>query len=51
MGYDRVSRCVKVLQGQSGDDDAWNALWTLGEVLLSLSKLMAPVTPFFTGFM
>eukprot|EP00047_Mylnosiga_fluctuans_P002880 m.226316 g.226316 ORF g.226316 m.226316 type:complete len:1277 (-) comp11410_c0_seq1:49-3879(-) len=44
--YIRFNR--KRLKGQSGDDDAWNALWTLGEVLLSLSKLMAPVTPFFT---
>ena len=44
--YIRFNR--KRLKGQNGDDDAWNALWTLGEVLLSLSKLMAPVTPFFT---
>jgi hypothetical protein len=45
--YIRFNR--KRLKGASGEDDASNALWTLGEILLSLSKLMAPVTPFFTG--
>ena len=36
-------------QGGESVDDTRAALWTLGEVLLSLTKMMSPFTPFFSG--
>lgn len=36
-------------QGAEGDDEASAALWSLGEVLMTMAKFMAPFTPFFAG--
>ena len=40
---------LTVSQGGESVDDTRAALWTLGEVLLSLTKMMSPFTPFFSG--
>eukprot|EP00049_Salpingoeca_infusionum_P007190 m.116932 g.116932 ORF g.116932 m.116932 type:complete len:1283 (-) comp13619_c0_seq1:6698-10546(-) len=39
------------LKGGISDEDAALALWTLGEVLMTLTKTMAPFTPFFAEWM
>jgi isoleucyl-tRNA synthetase len=43
--YVRFNR--RRLKGSEGDEDARLALWTLGEVIMTLVKTMAPFTPHF----
>jgi hypothetical protein len=38
-------------QGSNGTEDCIKAIKTLGEILLTMSKLMAPFTPFFSGWL
>ncbi len=47
--YVRFNR--KRLKGANGEEDARLALWTLGEVLLALTKAMSPFTPFFAEWL
>eukprot|EP00043_Microstomoeca_roanoka_P009306 m.88655 g.88655 ORF g.88655 m.88655 type:complete len:1182 (+) comp14546_c0_seq1:150-3695(+) len=47
--YVRFNR--KRLKGSDGDEEAKLALWTLGEVLMTMAKFMAPFTPFFAEWM
>eukprot|EP00045_Choanoeca_perplexa_P016863 m.233311 g.233311 ORF g.233311 m.233311 type:complete len:1289 (-) comp17379_c0_seq1:2522-6388(-) len=41
----------KRLKGGTSEEDARQALWTLGEVIMTMAKAMAPFTPFFAEWM
>ena len=45
--YVRFNR--KRLKGANGVEDCTPAIQTLGEVLVTMSKMMAPLTPFYSG--
>jgi len=47
--YVRLNRTR--LKGQEGDEEAFTGLSTLYEILLSMTVLMAPFTPFLTEFL
>ena len=42
---------MAIKAAETNVEDTSVALWTLGEVLMCLTKMMSPLTPFFTGLL